>query len=812
MSSTPYHARCTENHLSGLGQVLTLVSEANKEDLLQEASKTTHNDDSHARALYILAHLKRLNPEVAQNFHSKQDMLANLAFRMICSASGSDASSAGRSIPTFVVVSYCWHNPSWSLAPCQKGKDLVPGWEISRPMMDAVLGARTSPMEGVWLDKMCIDQSDEDDRDTHIAVMDTIYRSARRMVILLEDVQLTKEEESSALVFAEFYADMCRGVRDAGLDGAEKNQFVKDFFPQQEKKYHDLHGGESLMPAAESFAMKVLSARWFSRAWCVHESKVHPHRAVNNPLFMCFSSSAKVLSFEFRYVSYLALYLINQKTEAASDRTGNPSADGDPRPTATLQQLWWQMGRLLPRNESSVSALQQLASIQSFGCTMKEDLISIALNTAGIPISFKQKLQSVEDVIWNFSLLVLATGDLVPLIASGSNLTLTGTQGTEVISWAIKPTQTPLESRVLNPLPWSITAITKEYIELDILVFRARPRKASVASLEVASRLIQDHDLSAVTMSMLAASSDYVRSSVLSAVAALNGLKGSRASTSTRLSDFVQNALALNIDSGIDWIFTFADHMVSSTQDWHLGTLGDQSESSPDARIEAAAASLLASTAVGNASTPRTTSIKPAIMRFFTCLLDPRLLLLHFSPRFISLPSFMGSGAFTPKISDRSYLAIPAALAHLPGWYDRAWVVEQFNPSGPPEDPRDYLPSMEHVLEGGQGEVKIQDVAPVLTTDDDIGQDRRPGIDLEKRDWKRRNRQPLYACPQWNSSDMIKHLEETKEARGDILLLKRQRIYGAEDYRWEEIAKGLAAVQNELQKRREGGLQSSARQ
>ena len=49
--------------------------------------------------------------------------------------------------------------------------------------------------------------------------------------------------------------------------------------------------------------------------------------------------------------------------------------------------------------------------------------MSIALETAGIPLCFTgDDIQCVEAVIWKFSTLVLATGDLSPLVTIGQKL------------------------------------------------------------------------------------------------------------------------------------------------------------------------------------------------------------------------------------------------------------------------------------------------------------------------------------------------------------------------------------------------------
>lgn len=70
-------------------------------------------------------------------------------------------------------------------------------------MVDAVMGCRENEREGVWIDRFCVNQNDDRDKTTHIGVMDVIYKSARRMIIVLEDVQLSADEASIAMLYVE---------------------------------------------------------------------------------------------------------------------------------------------------------------------------------------------------------------------------------------------------------------------------------------------------------------------------------------------------------------------------------------------------------------------------------------------------------------------------------------------------------------------------------------------------------------------------------------------------------------------------------
>jgi hypothetical protein len=135
-----------------------------------------------------------------------------------------------------------------------------------------------------------------------------------------------------------------------------------------------------------------------------------------------------VASFEFRFVFYLATYLssYDPQEEIASgltfsDKVNNPK---------TLLHYRWRLRNLAPEMHPNISAMQHLVNVLYLGCLKKGDLISIALNAASIPLYFHHdQSMAVEEVVWKFTLLVLASDDLVPLVMMGRKLKLPSTGG-----------------------------------------------------------------------------------------------------------------------------------------------------------------------------------------------------------------------------------------------------------------------------------------------------------------------------------------------------------------------------------------------
>ncbi|KAK4164737.1 hypothetical protein QBC43DRAFT_46382 [Cladorrhinum sp. PSN259] len=766
--------------LSDLKQQLVTVCEETKQGLVGDIHEARHHEENRAKAAATLRQLQSLNPQVARHFNLKPDALYGLTLRMIMPADFDPA----QEISSFIVVSYCWHYSDWLVSPYP----CAPGWEITVPMMEAVLGVRDSPSEGVWLDRLCINQRNETDKVTHIATMDTIYHSARRMVILLEDVHLDKSEEAAGVAYARFYADMCREVKEKGLEGEEKSVFIEECFPREEQAYRD-SGREAELAGARSFAMKLHKARWFTRAWCAHESRMHPHQRVNNPLFMCFGAQGKVISFEFRFIYYLTMILYDREPPDESLIGNNFTvALNDPNPK-TLQQMWWRMIRLMPDKPGEVSALQHLLSVISFGCFKKADLMSIALNTAGIPLFFDgEDVHSVADVKWMFTLLVLASGDLTPLIATGLKLTVPDPSKAKgsFISWVTDHAQGSLDNRIENPFPHSISAITAEYIELDLIVFDSQPRKPTEESQARADSIIAEHDLTAIRSAFLASASQETQEMSRLLSGELDRIKVSTKMKSAAHENFLRLVLALSIDAGLDFVLKFPSSVTHATAEYHRGVIDGLplSQAAP-AGIIAAATALLAHFSA-------TEKHLPTLIRFITILLDPRLPFLTVGPRLLPLPSILGSFALTPSFSNKSYLAVPLCLAHLPPWHQYGWVIEPFDPSGPAEDPSDYLPPHPSQLsEKQKQEGPIEDLVPVLSTD---CADRREPV-RESGEWRMRTKQIIYgAGAQWDLEVLRKIIERGEEQEG-LKVLRRQRVYGGADYDWGAIGKGMRILE-----------------
>lgn len=757
MPSDDYAQLQTSQALSALNQILFKLTVSNRRSLLAATSETMNRRQ--AEATVILKRLEQLNPALANQFEPEQGALLELGLRMICSPK-----PASGIVASFIVVSYCWHYPDWQLAPA--AQPISSGWEISRPMMDFVMCLRASDDEGVWLDKLCINQNDEADKMAHIGAMDVVYRAARRVVILLEDVQLSSEEEAAGLAYSQFFHDMCREVREGGLDGLAKSEFIDEYFSRREKAFRD-EGKGHVLGAAKPFLMKVIGARWFSRAWGAHESRVVPHGTVNNPLFLCFGHDTRVLTFEFRFVHYLAF--IFYRTEPMPSLSGTAPFDAmyDPNP-ATLWQRWWRIHRFQPEDDPAVSAMQHFLSIMNLGCSMKEDLVSIALNTSAIPLVFRGSLATMEDALWIFAAVVLATGDLGPLILDGQKVRFVDDKSRDATSWLSRPIQASLGGRMPTGSVDSFTGVTREYVELDLLVFTSLPLEASQASMHKASEIITKHNLKEPGVAVPWHEEAFARNTMK--LMAEHVVKDSPALWKA----YLQTWLALAIDSGIDWIRRFPETMREGTEGtWFLGTLG----AALDTALTDPAASLLSAFGITRDSTPDfEEEYLPTAIKFFTCLLDSRLKFLNIKPRRLPVSDndSDNDSAVMNTTSNRSWTAIPVAVAHLPPWHKRAWIIEPFDPGADPESPAYHLPAPTREAKEGEDESEVRT--------SDFG-DRRSERNDERGTWRLRRKEVIFGCRSWTPPVVVNGRS--------MVLLRKQRVYGVEDYDWAATVAAL---------------------
>jgi hypothetical protein len=221
-----------------------------------------------------------------------------------------------------------------------------------------------------------------------------------------------------------------------------------------------------------------------------------------------------------------------------------------------------------------------------------------------------------------------------------------------------------------------ITAISRQYIKLDLLVFPAIPSAPSLAAQDAALEIIKKHNLLDLGMEVTCpADLDLSRRMAFEKIAVdqLRFHHGRRESF-TKLTELLQGWLACGIDNGVDWRAQFPERMQQSTATaenlLETTTLGGaRSEQLADA-----AASLLGffdvqSTKIDSTSAGMGPLLFP-LTKFLTTILDPRIgaltsnpYLLHFTAPSPSNPD--------PELNSISRsdgaIQLPARLLAAPG-------------------------------------------------------------------------------------------------------------------------------------------------
>ncbi|KXJ87377.1 hypothetical protein Micbo1qcDRAFT_139463, partial [Microdochium bolleyi] len=276
------------------------------------------------------------------------------------------------------------------------------------------------------------------------------------------------------------------------------------------------------------------------------------------------------------------------------------------------------------------------------------------------------------------------------------------------------------------------------------------------------------------------------------------------------LAVFVQQWLAIGIECGLAWVLRFPGNMARATGDesgWEQGVLGVVDD---ETLLPAARALLGVLSGRRDASVDNDDETLRTAARFLRTILDPALKFFTAAPRLLPISGSSSSSpssstrseeidyAVTFSSSNRAYIAVPLAVAHLPERLTRAWVLEPFDAArDPPERPADFLPDPARTgIEPGE---KLEDVYPVLSSD--YADRRRPWVGATA--WRLRRREAIFGGGRWDADA----LRDTLAAQGEnggggeglgqahAVVLRRQRVYGAEDYDWGEILKAARRIE-----------------
>ena len=215
--------------------------------------QTTQIFNSYFDVPHVMNRLRDLDTSSNVNFMARPNALPKFKMRLLMD----DQTTAG-SCESYLAMSYrCRAAPPESPPP---GHLHLP---ICREVFAAVCSL-VGPNEGLWFDTGCIDQDDQAEKEIAISVMDVLYKNAKRVIIVLRDVQLSDSE-----------VNLLEGVRQAFHQACERHiqpQMQCYGFPP----YMDGFELPELTrhPAFPDLAIKILSSEYFERAFCGQEFRV----------------------------------------------------------------------------------------------------------------------------------------------------------------------------------------------------------------------------------------------------------------------------------------------------------------------------------------------------------------------------------------------------------------------------------------------------------------------------------------------------------------------------------------------------------
>lgn len=375
-------------------------------------------------AVEVHKRIECVNPEIAEDFGFKRDAQIEAPFRLIRPEKNDDIVPAVQ-LPTFIALSYCWHNPSWDSNDGQASLIIANAkvsWPISISMVKALLLERTSSDEGIWIDQCCINQDDAQEKSQTIAFMDRIYEQARVVAIVLEDIVIDDTER-------DFLEDL---IQQCSNRGSTEPSIILE---------------SNLTHRVVSLALNILSARWFTRAWCNHELLV----SKNHIFFVCVQNRGhdqpKVLRITLQFLNSMILVCSSYDYTGAQDKhhsTLMARYRQLPFLHVILNPFGLGGGYRLGQNEDDdsfdcrlKSPVETLRNLRLFGATVASDKLVIALNIVGSGLYYKGAERSEHDCGLLTSVVALTTGDPTVLCASGDRYKLL--KQTSRSSWMQRP-------------------------------------------------------------------------------------------------------------------------------------------------------------------------------------------------------------------------------------------------------------------------------------------------------------------------------------------------------------------------------------
>lgn len=333
-------------------------------------------------------------------------------------------------IPSFVAISYCWKSSDWHIPErFYNGKK---NWTF--PITPASLNAvftrylvdrRITAGFAIWIDQICIDQDNPDQKLHAIANMDTIYRNASEVCILLEDVDLSYYDEL-ALSNSKSHEQVSLGscADQVQFESSNYLEITEATLVEADKSCTEDNFRDGFLKAFLGGTTRLFDSRWFERAWCRQE-------------FLLSSQSVfVVIGREFDFVGFEPLSfrhipgLWKKHSISRNELFSNPY----------YKDFWLGISRRRNKQHEvkyGTSCLFELfVRLANLGCTFRRDIVSVALNASGIRLSFHGNALRQRELRFVLIMIALAAGDASALAFKGFPLEVKAVPGHQsIIRW-----------------------------------------------------------------------------------------------------------------------------------------------------------------------------------------------------------------------------------------------------------------------------------------------------------------------------------------------------------------------------------------
>jgi hypothetical protein len=426
------------------GFYLRTLGSGERDKIFENANAKILVED--ARAHEILARLRELDPDVGAKFKIRHDSFADAPFRLLFRKSRETPENS-REVKSFIALSYCWHSGDWEVAapaPTPNVGNHVPTHGSSAPtshhMFQAVCDQLNSDNEGLWIDQLCIDQSNPIEVSAAVAAAHLVYKSARQVVVAIEDVMLDENEVEAVETV----------VKERAAFLANNKAMVQPTFIR--------HLTDT--PATRSALRKICTARWFKRAWCYYE------QCLAKDIVFRISGPSGVVAAELSLLRTLLYHsgVPTYITTAPSSSTVMPE----------ISAAFYALHNSELYGAQLLKPGDVLHSMLTLEARFPSDILNIALYLAATDLSYTGHVTDKDSICLLYNFVLIAANNCSPFFHLGPNLRL---EQSKTHSWMNAPVPRVSGTDLTLPSLFSFIKFSFEELYVDLLLIRGNPRR-----------------------------------------------------------------------------------------------------------------------------------------------------------------------------------------------------------------------------------------------------------------------------------------------------------------------------------------------